>query len=60
MRRIHATRYGSISFALGGYSTHEIAGVRTDGRVEEWKPNQEAVRATIDFAIATRRLDYTP
>ena len=60
MRRVHGTRYGNLSFALGGYSTYEREGRGIDGRVEEWKPNLEAVRATIDFAIATGRLDYVP
>jgi hypothetical protein len=42
------THRGNISFFLGGKSP-------SDG--QNWKPNLEAVRATIRFAIATGRLD---
>ncbi|PWI64141.1 hypothetical protein PCL_12107 [Purpureocillium lilacinum] len=42
-----AARRGNISFYLGGKS-------RSDG--DSWAPNMEAVRATIRYAIATRRL----
>jgi ribonuclease HI len=44
------THRGNISFFLGGKSP-------LDG--ENWKPNLEAVRASIRFAIATGRLDAT-
>lgn len=42
------TRRGNVSFFLGGKAP-------SDG--EKWKPNMEAVRATIRFALATGRLD---
>ena len=42
------TRRGNISFFLGGKSPLDD---------QNWKPNLEAVRATIRFAIATGRLD---
>ncbi|KAJ6041450.1 hypothetical protein N7460_006840 [Penicillium canescens] len=42
------THRGNISFLLGGKSPLDD---------QNWKPNLEAVRATIRFAIATGRLD---
>jgi len=42
------TRRGNLSFCLGGKALSDP---------ETWKPNMEAVRATIKFAIAIRRLD---
>lgn len=48
-------RYSELSFALGGYND-----VRHDGEQSNWKPDMKAVRATIDFVLATKRLDYVP
>ena len=48
MLKCTETRGSNISFYLGGKST-------SDG--ENWKPNMEAVRATVRFAIATERLE---
>jgi hypothetical protein len=45
------TRRGSLSFYLGGKAP-------TDPR--EWTPNVDAVRATVKYAIATRRLEAEP
>jgi hypothetical protein len=42
------TRRGNLSFYLGGKAPSDP---------EKWTPNMDAVRATIKFAIATRRLD---
>jgi hypothetical protein len=42
------TRRGNLSFYLGGKAPSDP---------EKWTPNIDAVRATIKFAIATRRLD---
>ena len=42
------TRRGSLSFYLGGKA-------RSDP--EQWKPNMDAVRATVKYTIATGRLD---
>jgi ribonuclease HI len=42
------TRRGNISFYLGGKSPSDD---------QKWRPNLEAVRATIRFALATGRLD---
>ena len=60
MRTAHKDRFGELSFALGGYSTYERNGRKVDGEKEQWKPNMKAVRATIAFARATKRLDYVP
>jgi len=42
------TRRGNLSFYLGGKAPSDH---------EQWKPDMKAVRATIKFALATRRLD---
>ena len=39
----------------GGYNN-----IRHDGEQSKWKPDMKAVRATIDFVLATKRLDYVP
>lgn len=48
-------RYGELSHALGGYSD-----ASQDGEQSKWRPDMRAVRATINFALATKRLDYVP
>ena len=55
MRTAHGRRYGDLSYALGGYG-----GPSHDGEQSKWKPDLKAVKATIDFVIATKRLDYMP
>ena len=55
MRSEHGSRYGELSYALGGYSD----AIR-DGERAKWKPDLKAVRATIEFVLATKRLDYVP
>jgi len=55
MREAHGSRYGDISYALGGYNN-----VLLDGQRSKWKPDLQAVRVTIDFVLATKRLDYVP
>jgi hypothetical protein len=42
------TRRGSLSFYLGGKAPSDP---------KKWAPNMKAVRATIKYTIATRRLD---
>lgn len=42
------TKRGNLSFYLGGKAPSDPA---------RWTPNMEAVRATVKFAISTRRLD---
>ena len=51
MMRGRKEKSGSLSFFLGGKEPN-------DG--DAWKPNMKAVRATIKFAIETKRLDYVP
>jgi len=55
MRAEHGSRYGELSYALGGYNN-----VSRDGDPTKWKPNIKAVKATIEFVLATKRLDYVP
>ena len=51
MLQCTTTNRGNLSFYLGGKSPSDD---------ENWKPNMEAVRATIRFAIATGRLNADP
>ena len=44
------TQRGNLSFFLGGKAASDK---------DNWKPNMQAVRATIKFAMATGRLDTT-
>ena len=55
MRAEHGSRYGDLSYALGGYNN----AVR-DGERSKWTPHLKAVRATIEFVLLTKRLDYVP
>lgn len=55
MQAEHGGRYSELSFALGGYND-----ARHDGEQSKWRPDMKAVRATIDFVLATKRLDYVP
>jgi len=50
------SRYCNISYALGGYSDHKKNDKIVDGEKDKWKSNWNAVRATIEFAKATGRL----
>lgn len=54
LREVHGLRFGDLSYALGGY-----AGSEKDGDVLKWKPNMDAVRATIKFAMETQRLEFS-
>jgi len=56
LRLQHGERFGDLSYALGGYSSRKEGGESIDGPIERWKPDIEVVRATIQFAIETRRL----
>ncbi|TKA53372.1 hypothetical protein B0A49_10910 [Cryomyces minteri] len=55
MRAAHGSRYSDLSYALGGYKD-----TAQDGELSKWKPDLKAVRATIEFVLATKRLDYVP
>ncbi|OCK75876.1 hypothetical protein K432DRAFT_307598, partial [Lepidopterella palustris CBS 459.81] len=54
-RALNKTRFGDLSYALGEYSSRQ-GGQSIDGPIERWKPDIDAVRATIQFAMDTRRL----
>lgn len=41
---------------MGGYSTRQEGGQSIDGPIELWKADMEAVRAKIEFARSTGRL----
>lgn len=56
LRQQHGERFGDLSYALGGYSSRQEGGQNIDGPIEKWKPNMEAVKATIVFAKSTGRL----
>ncbi|KAH0182327.1 hypothetical protein KCV03_g10365, partial [Aureobasidium melanogenum] len=56
MKSAHGSRYWDVSYALGGYSTAERDGKKVDGEKDKWQPDLKAVRATIDYAIKTGRL----
>jgi hypothetical protein len=56
MRKHHRDRFGDFSYALGGYSVARGGGGSSDGPVQKWKPDIEAVRATTQFAKETGRL----
>ena len=52
IRRLAGRRCGDTSYLLGGWS-----GEPKDGNAAKWKPANEMVTATINFAIATGRLE---
>jgi ribonuclease HI len=56
LRQQHGQRFGELSYALGGYSSRQEGGESIDGPIERWKADMEAVRATIEFARSTGRL----
>ena len=56
MGSAHGSRYCDLSYALGGYSIHGGNGKKVDGEKDKWQPNVNAVKATIEFAKATGRL----
>src|SRR5271163_3379612 len=45
------TRRSNLSFYLGG---------RSPSDTEPWTPSMDAVRATVQYAISTGRLDHNP
>ena len=60
MRGAYKDRFGDLSFAVGGHSTYTRNSIRLDDDLNKWRPNMEAVKATIKFARETKRLDYIP
>ena len=53
-------RFGELSYALGGYSSKQEGGQSIDGPMERWKADIAAVKATIEFAKDTGRLQPEP
>jgi hypothetical protein len=45
-----------VSYALGGYSTVERDGKKVNGKKDKWQPDLNAVKAAIEDAIKTGRL----
>ena len=56
LRQQHGNRFGDLSYALGGYSSRQEGGENIDGPIERWKPDINVVKATIQFAKDTGRL----
>jgi hypothetical protein len=56
MKSAHGSRYWDVSYALGGYSTAERDRKKVDGEKNKWQPDSSAVKATIEYAIKTGRL----
>ncbi|KAK7178140.1 reverse transcriptase [Paraphaeosphaeria sporulosa] len=56
LRQQHGKRFGDLSYALGGYSNRQEGGESIDGTMARWEADMEAVRATIEFAKSTGRL----
>jgi Reverse transcriptase (RNA-dependent DNA polymerase) len=52
------TRWGDLSFFLGGRSTHRVRNRPLDP--DPWKPSLPAVRATIRFVMTTGRFQSEP
>jgi hypothetical protein len=53
-------RSGDVSYLLGGWGSRKDVrtGQFVDGPKEKWKPDMEAVKATIQFLEKTGRLTY--
>jgi hypothetical protein len=62
LREAVGARSGDVPYLLGGWSSRKD--VRTgrllDGPKEKWKPDMEAIKATIRFLEKTGRLTYQP
>jgi hypothetical protein len=56
MEAAHGNRYWELSYALGEYSTAERDGKKRDGEKNKWQPDWSAIKATIEYAIKTGRL----
>jgi hypothetical protein len=62
LREAVGARSGDVPYLLGGWGSRKD--VRTgrllDGPQEKWKPDMEAIKATIRFLEKTGRLTYQP
>jgi hypothetical protein len=58
MREVAGTRWGDLSYLLGGYSMERElrTGKPVDGPKEKWAPNLEMVKSTIQFLQQTTRM----
>lgn len=52
MRRLAGRRWGDTSYMVGAWSW-----IHKDGDLEKWRPAKDIITATINFAIATGRLE---
>ena len=52
LKRLAANRWGDLSYVLGRWANE-----RKDGLLDKWVPSKAVVLATINFAIATGRLE---
>jgi hypothetical protein len=61
-RETAGDKSGDVSYLLGGWGTRKDVrtGQLLDSPKEEWKPDMEAVKATIRFLEKTGRLTYQP
>jgi hypothetical protein len=57
LRRQHGDRFRDLSYALGGYSSRQEGGSCVDGPLKDWKPDIKVVKATIQYAKDTGRLN---
>jgi hypothetical protein len=62
MKETAGTRWGDLSYLLGGYSKkRELrTGKSADGPMEKWAPNLEMVKTTIQFLQQTTRMGARP
>jgi hypothetical protein len=56
MRVARGSEYWDVSHAPGGYSTAERDGKGINGEKDNWQLDLNAVKATIEYAIETGRL----
>ena len=57
MNQVAKEQYTNLSYLLGGWQPQvDRNEKRTNGSNENWSPNKEMVKATIEFAQSTGRL----
>lgn len=57
MKEVMGSRYGDLSYALGGRSWDVLPNGQPVDKIESWKPNLKAVRAVLRYVMSTGRLD---
>jgi hypothetical protein len=62
LRKAVGVRSGNVPYLLGGWGSRKDVrtGRLSDGPQEKWKPDTDAVKATIRFLEKTGRLTYQP